>query len=128
MSTSTAAPETSPTTAPETSSRIATYAEFWPYYLKEHSVPSNRALHFIGTCLALSILGTMLATQIWWLAPLVLIGGYGFAWVGHFGIEKNRPATFKYPTWSLFSDFRMAAIMATGKMWSNDARYTAETT
>ncbi len=98
--------------------RYQSFAEFWPYYVREHSQPACRALHFIGSTLALVVLGVMLYTQNWWLLPLGLVIGYGFAWVGHFFIEHNRPATFKYPLWSFIGDWKMWALMLTGRMRS----------
>lgn len=93
-----------------------TFAEFWPFYLKEHSNPLNRLLHFVGTFLVHLVLIYAILSQQWqllWLAPLM---GYGFAWVGHFIIEKNRPATFKHPLWSLRGDFKMFYLMLLGKL------------
>jgi hypothetical protein len=95
---------------------ITTYAEFWPFYLQEHSLPSTRWIHFVGTCIA--ALNIVLAVV--YLAPLYLLYAmlscYAFAWVSHFFVEKNRPATFTYPVWSFFSDWKMWAFMATGKL------------
>ena len=98
------------------SERIATYAEFWPYYLKEHAQQTTRLMHFCGTAAALLLLAAAIATGTWWLLLVALVAGYGPAWVGHFFIEKNRPATFTYPLWSLFSDFRMFWCWLTGRL------------
>ncbi len=98
------------------SNQIDSYKVFWPFYLREHSHPVNRRLHYIGTTLVLLILALGLLNEkyIWlWAIPII---GYGFAWVGHFKIEKNKPATFKYPFWSLISDFRMYFLMLSGKL------------
>ena len=140
--------------------RIASFEQFWPYYLGEHRVPLCRALHFLGT-------GGFLVVVGWasWLAPLrmgaallaiivvgyaargveakrtafsellmlvailavanpyVLLGSvwaYGWAWVGHFRVEHNRPATFTYPLWSLMADFKMVSLMALGRLRRGD--------
>ena len=94
--------------------RIATYREFWPYYLREHSRPETRAIHFAGTGCATALVLVAVATGQFWLVILALVSGYGPAWFGHFFIEKNRPATFTYPLWSLVSDYRMAFAWLTG--------------
>jgi len=95
---------------------LKTFSEFWPYYLGEHRLPRNRILHYIGTFLSGVILILMLLTQYWWLIPLVLVAGYGPAWVGHFFLEKNRPATFTYPLWSLAADYKMFYYALTGRL------------
>lgn len=95
---------------------IKTYAEFWDFYVREHSRPLTRALHFIGTTLGLVLLVWFVATGRWYFFPLFLVVGYAFAWFAHFVVEKNRPATFKYPLWSFISDFKMMWYMITGRM------------
>jgi hypothetical protein len=89
-------------TNPGTNQPIESYADFWQYYLREHSNPKTRAIHYAGTGVAIASLGGLIATGNDVFGLGALIGGYGFAWVGHFFIEKNRPATFTYPLWSLF--------------------------
>lgn len=113
------------TTAPDNrpDNKIDTYAEFWPYYLEEHRKPTTRALHYFGTLLGVGLLVVAVATQTWWLLAVALVSGYLFAWIGHFFVEKNRPATFTYPFWSLISDFRMLWRWATGRLSGDLRRY-----
>ncbi len=96
--------------------RYKTFSEFWPFYVGEHSRRGTRILHLIGTTAALSTMIYFIATGRWWLFPFGLIPGYGCAWFAHFLIEKNRPATFKYPLWSFIADYKMIAMMLTGKI------------
>ena len=99
----------------QTTERYQSFAEFYPYYLQEHSNPVCRRLHYAGSLLVLAILAYALFSQQWlWLLAMPLVG-YGFAWVGHFFFEKNRPATFKYPLWSLMGDFRLFFETVSGK-------------
>jgi hypothetical protein len=95
---------------------IDNYSDFWDFYVQEHSKPLTRALHFAGTALGLALLVWFIATGRWYFFPLFLVVGYAFAWFAHFVVEKNRPATFKYPLWSFISDFRMIWFMITGRM------------
>lgn len=102
-----------------TDKRIQNFTEFWPFYLTEHANVYCRMCHFVGTGLALGILAWSWTTAHYAWGFLALLAGYGFAWVGHFVIEKNRPATFTYPLWSLIGDFKLFVMMLTGKGWSS---------
>jgi hypothetical protein len=96
--------------------RYQNFADFYPFYLSEHRHPTCRLLHFIGSSLVLAILAFALISQRWawlWLLP---IAGYGFAWIGHFVFEKNRPATFSYPLWSFIGDWVMYGQLLRGKI------------
>jgi len=97
--------------------RIPSFAAFWPFYLSQHAVPADRWMHFIGTTLVVANIVYVVATQTWWQLAITPVLGYGFAWVGHFVIEKNRPATFTYPLWSLIGDFKMWGGMLMGRFW-----------
>jgi hypothetical protein len=94
---------------------FASFAEFYPVYLSEHSNRVCRVLHYIGSTLALGCLLAMLLTgNLWWLAG-ALVTGYSFAWIGHFFYEKNRPMTFRHPIYSLLGDWVMYWQMLTGQ-------------
>lgn len=92
------------------------FAEFYPYYLIEHSNDTSRRLHYIGSLLVLAILAYALLTQSWWWLLALPVAGYGFAWVGHFFFEKNKPATFKYPLYSFMGDWVMLRDAFTGRI------------
>ncbi|MDE2091890.1 MAG: DUF962 domain-containing protein [Gammaproteobacteria bacterium] len=83
------------------------FREFYPFYLGEHSNPACRRLHFVGSCLVLLTLIVVLVTHWWWGLILMLVFGYGFAWIGHFFFEHNRPATFTHPFYSFMGDWVM---------------------
>ncbi|MGO4379983.1 Mpo1-like protein [Pseudoduganella sp. RAF19] len=99
-----------------TQKRFQTFEEFYPFYLNEHRNQTCRRLHFVGSTIVLALIAAALITREWnllWLLPVV---GYGFAWVGHFFFEHNRPATFKYPLFSLMGDWVMFRDMLTGRI------------
>jgi hypothetical protein len=106
---------------------ITNYTDFWDFYVREHSKPLTRALHFTGTTLGIVLLIWFAVNGQWYLFPLFLVVGYAFAWFAHFVVEKNRPATFKYPFWSFISDFKMIWYMITGRMRREVERVSAST-
>jgi hypothetical protein len=96
--------------------RYRSFAEFYPFYLSEHRNRTCRRLHFVGSAVVLAVIAAAVVTRnpLWLLAAP--IAGYGFAWVGHFAFEKNRPATFKYPLYSLIGDWAMFRDMLVGRI------------
>lgn len=103
-----------------------TFEEFWPFYVKEHRKASTRALHFVGTTAAMACLAGGLLTKRRWLLAVAPFAGYGPAWFSHFVIEKNRPATFKYPLWSLKADLIMWSKMVRFQMGDEVERILRE--
>lgn len=96
--------------------RFNSFREFYPFYLQEHSNITCRRLHFAGTSLVIALIVTAIVSGQWtllWALPLV---GYGFAWIGHFFFEHNRPATFKHPLYSLAGDFVMYRDILIGRV------------
>lgn len=94
---------------------FASFGEFYPYYLQQHSDRRCRRLHFIGSTLVLACIVLAITVNPWWLLGMPL-AGYGCAWIGHFVFEKNRPATFKHPLYSLIGDWVMYAQMLRGRV------------
>ena len=94
---------------------IETFDDFWPHYVHAHRNPINRALHHVGTTAVLGTVATAALTlnPAWLLLTPVV--GYGPAWVGHFVFEKNKPATFQHPLWSLRGDFKMYFLALRGR-------------
>ena len=105
--------------------RITSYREFYQYYLTEHQNKTSRILHFVGTFLVFVLLFVAIIQGWGWKWILVPIVGYGFAWVGHAFFERNKPATFKYPFWSLISDFKMFFEILIGKRRFDSAKEKA---
>ena len=107
-------------TAPET------FEQFWDYYVGEHKEKATRLLHFVGTTSAIACVAGGLLTRRRWLLLLAPVLGYGPAWIGHFVVEKNRPATFSYPLWSLQADFVMWWKTIRGEMEAEVDRVVRE--
>lgn len=107
-----------------TPKNLQSFNEFWPYYLAEHRLPICRAWHYLGTTLASSLLLWFVVqaqySSLWW----VLLAGYGPAWIGHFIFEKNRPATFTYPRWSLLADYKMVWYWLSGQLEEEMQRHS----
>ncbi|RZL08459.1 MAG: DUF962 domain-containing protein [Rubrivivax sp.] len=106
-------------------STYRSFREFYPFYLSQHSHPVCRRLHVIGSTLVLLILAAALLTQQWLLLLALPVVGYGFAWVGHFRFEHNKPATFKHPLYSLMGDWVMFWQIVTGTLPEGSARRSA---
>ncbi len=100
--------------------KYQSFAEFYPFYLSEHAHPLNRFLHVLGTGTSLLWLGYGVYTKWPWAILIALVWGYAFAWVGHFIIEKNRPATFTYPLYSFMGDWVMFFEVLTFKRGLSD--------
>ncbi|MCZ6639119.1 MAG: DUF962 domain-containing protein [Candidatus Dadabacteria bacterium] len=100
----------------EEEKKFKSFSEFYPYYLSEHGDPVNRRLHFFGSLLTIIVVLFVIFTQTWIALILVPILGYGFAWIGHYFVEKNKPATFTYPLYSLMGDWVMFKDILTGKI------------
>jgi hypothetical protein len=96
-------------------SKFASFNEFYPYYLGEHSNPVCRALHYVGSTLALIIMLYSIISANYFGILAGLVVGYGFAWTGHFFFEHNKPATFQYPLWSFMGDWVMLKDFLSGK-------------
>lgn len=104
--------------------RFQSFREFYPYYLSEHLNPACRTLHFVGSWIVILLVAATIATRNAQFLIALPFAGYGFAWVGHFVFEKNRPATFKYPLWSFIGDWVMFWQLLTRQI-RFDGRQTA---
>jgi hypothetical protein len=96
--------------------KIESFEQFWDFYVGEHKNKATRILHFIGTTAAVGCVAGGLLTKKRWLLLVAPVAGYGPAWISHFFIEKNKPASFKYPLWSLQADFVMWWKTLSGQM------------
>jgi hypothetical protein len=96
--------------------QFRSFAEFYPYYLGEHSRPGTRRLHFAGTAAGVVLVVAFAVTLDWWLLLAAPVAGYLTAWIGHFAVERNRPATFRHPWYSFLGDWLMFKDMLTGKL------------
>lgn len=92
------------------------FATFWPEYVRAHSQLGTRVVHLAGTLTGWALLAGAIALQRWWWIALALVVPYALAWISHFFVEHNRPATFEHPLWSWWADQKMVALMLTGKM------------
>lgn len=95
---------------------MKSFRDFWPYYVREHSRPATRIMHATGTIVSTILIVEMFISGNWLMLPAALAVGYAFAWAAHFFVEHNRPATFKHPLWSFAADYKMVALMLTGRM------------
>ncbi len=103
-----------------------TFEEFWTFYVKEHQKPTTRLLHFVGTTSAMACVAGGLLTKRRWLLAVAPVVGYGPAWIGHFFFEKNKPASFKHPIWSLRADLVMWSKMVRFQMTDEVERVLRE--
>lgn len=94
---------------------IKSFADFWPYYVRQHAQAKTRLLHAVGSVLAIVMLGVSFAVNLWFLIAVPLVG-YAFAWYAHYFVEGNKPATFGHPFYSLIADYRMLFLMMAGRM------------
>jgi hypothetical protein len=103
--------------------RFSSFGEFWPFYLGQHRKRLTRQLHFIGTDFALGAIISAVWRRDPWLLAIGIVGAYGLAWLSHFFVERNRPATFQYPLWSFAADWKMWALIWTGGLHRNMRRH-----
>lgn len=96
--------------------RFDSFRDFYPFYLGEHSRRATRRLHVAGSFCVIGLVAAAPVTRLWWLLALTPVAGYGFAWVAHFFVEKNRPATFTHPFYSLAGDWVMFVQALSGRL------------
>jgi hypothetical protein len=102
------------------------FGEFWPAYVRAHSEGTTRLMHCVGTLAGWAILAAAIVRQEWWWIALALIVPYALAWISHFFIERNKPATFEHPLWSWWADQKMVGLMLVGKMSEEVKRLAAK--
>jgi hypothetical protein len=102
------------------------FAEFWPEYVRAHSQPATRVIHAIGTLAGWMLLGAALVTHRWWLIAVALILPYALAWISHFFVEHNKPASFEHPLWSWWADQRMVFLTLIGRMGAEVGKYSSK--
>lgn len=107
--------------------QIRSFSDFWPFYVQQHSRSRTRLMHALGSVGALLMVVLALTVSLWFLLAVPVIG-YGFAWSAHFFVEKNKPATFGHPFYSLYSDYKMLFLMMAGRMDDEVARCVASMT
>ena len=101
-----------------------TFVEFWPEYIRAHSRPATRVVHTIGTLGGWMLLGAALAQRRWWLIAVAIVIPYAMAWISHFFIEHNKPASFGRPLWSWWADQRMVLLTLIGRMDDEVRKYS----
>jgi hypothetical protein len=92
------------------------FSEFWPVYVRAHSEPMTRGLHFVGTLAGWGILAAAIVTGHWWWMVAALVVPYTLAWIGHFFVEHNQPATFEHPLWSWWAGQKMVGMILLGRI------------
>jgi hypothetical protein len=100
-----------------------TFAEFWPVYVRAHRRPATRVAHLVGTLGGWMLVGAAIVERRWWWIAAAVVLAYGLAWVAHFFVEHNIPATFEHPLFSWWADQRMTFLMITGQMGREVKRY-----
>ncbi|MEM7199207.1 MAG: DUF962 domain-containing protein [Planctomycetota bacterium] len=107
--------------------RFRSFREFWPYYVGEHRQPLCRLIHYAAAVVGLAVATTAIVMSAWWLLPLAVVCSYGLAWVAHFFVEHNHPATWSYVRWSLMAEYKMFFFAITGRMGSEMERLYGST-
>lgn len=103
-----------------------TFADFWPEYVRAHRKPATQVVHCVATMVGWMLVGAALALHRWWWIAAAVIVSYALAWISHFFVEHNKPATFQHPLWSWWADQRMAVLTLTGRMGDEMRRCTEE--